>query len=264
MEEPEVIKKGSQFLPRNDPRWLKICDYTGWNPYGRLRPIKYKNFVMPFSKSLNYTPRFYNELRNRINNIQPIRMMVVGEAGSGKSYTAMTIGMILDKKFCIEQVVFKYKDFMDLSGTLKSGQPIVLEEPAYILGARTWFNEFQRVIVSTIESSRYLNNPLIICVVNRNLIDKTIREYYCNYCVEMRRRGVARVYRTWRPQWYDKPYRKTAIDIFLPYPGVDLAECDRTTCLECKELPTCNKYIWPKYERKRAETIAYYRDKGKE
>ncbi|GAJ04222.1 unnamed protein product, partial [marine sediment metagenome] len=63
-----------------------------------------------------------------------------------------------------------------------------------------------------------------------------------------------------KDQWSDRLYRNRGSLIGAYYPGVDLARCDRTTCIRCPELPTCNKYIWPQYERKRESEIAKYRE----
>lgn len=245
-------------------KWLKICDYTGWEPHGLLEPMKYHGRIIPVNKELLLTPLFFNELMLRVNKVKPVRVAIVGEAGISKTYTAITIAQIVDPKLTIEQVVITGKGYMNLVRTLKTRRSIVLEEPTFHLAARTWFKEWQQIIVQTIESTRFQNNPLFIPVVNRNLLDKTIREYYLNYVIQMFDRGIGRVYRTKHSQWEDKFIRKTAFNIYIYSPGIDLAECGRDTCLECPNLPTCNKNIWPQYERKRAEAIAFYQKRGEE
>ena len=258
----------SQLIKPCDPEWtdwLEICDYTGWNPNGLLQPMRYHGRIIPYSKELGVGPTFHNELMERINKVKPIRIAIVGEAGSSKTYTAIEIARTIDKTFTLEQVVLRGKDYMHLVRILKSGQPIVLEEPTFHLAARTWFKDWQRIIVQTIESTRFQNNPLMIPVVNLNLLDKTVREYYVNYVIHMFDRGIGRVYRTKHSQWQDQLTRRTGFDICVYTPGVELARCGRETCLGCKELHNgCEKYIWPKYERKREEVIGFYQEKGEE
>lgn len=226
--------------------------------------MRYHGRVIPYSKQLGVTPRFLNELMERIHKYKPIRIAIVGEAGISKTYTAIEIARLIDRRLSIEQVVLSGKGYMQLVRTLKPGQAIVLEEPTFHLAARTWFKDWQRIIVQTIESTRFQNNPLLIPVVNLNLLDKTVREYYINYVIYMFDRGIGRVYRTKHSQWHDRLTRSTAFNLYIPHVGLELAKCGRETCLGCKELPTCDKFIWPKYERLRAETIGEYQAKGEE
>lgn len=251
-------------LPTNEPRWKEICDFVGWNPNGPLKPMLYHGYIIPHSKGLGIGPRFLNELREKINNIEAIRMLIVGPAGKGKTYTAIHIARILDPKFSIEQVVFSGKDYINLARTLKPRRCMVLEEPTFMLAARTWMKEWQQIVVRTIESTRFQNNPLFVPVVNRNLVDKTVREYYVNYVIVMFERGRGRVYRTKHSQWIEKFFRETAFELYVYTPALELAQCGRTTCLYCPELATCNKFIWPQYERKRAEMIEFYQKESEE
>ena len=255
----------SQIIHPDDPEWkewLDICAYTGWAPEGNLKPMRYHGRIVPYNKAVGIGPRFFNELMERIHKIKPIRMAIVGEEGNSKSYTAIELARLIDKNFTIDQVILSSKGYMSLVRTLKSGQCIVLEEPTFHLAARTWFNDWQRIIVQTIESTRFQNNPLFIPVVNLNLLDKTIREYYINYVVVMFDRGIGRVYRVKHSQWEDKRTRSTAFNLYCYTPGFLLQKCGVDSCLKCAELSTCNKYIYPQYERIRAEMISFYQQEG--
>lgn len=255
----------SQFVKPGEPeweKWLKLCEYTGWNPSGPLRPMRYHGLIIPFNAGLGVKPTFFNVLMNRMKKVQPNRIAIVGEPGISKTYTAIMLALLLDPKFWIDQIVLYGKDYLELQRTLPPRRCIVLEEPTFHLAARTWYDQWQRIIVQTIESTRFQNNPLFIPVVNRNLIDKTIREYYINYVIVMFRRGVGRVYATKHSQWKDYITKKTVCDLYLPTPGFLLYQCGRETCLECVALPVCNKNIFPLYERKRAEAIKYYQAEG--
>ena len=257
----------SQLIKPTDKEWsewLEMCEYTGWNPHGQLKPMKYHGRIIPYSKGLDVSPSFFNELMEKIDKVKPIRIAIVGEAGASKTYTAIVLAMIIDPKFGIDQVILSAKGYMKLVRIIKPKKCIVLEEPTFHLAARTWFKDWQRIIVQTIESTRFQNNPLLIPVVNRNLLDKIVREYYVNYVIVMFERGRGRVYRTKHSQWEDKMTRRTATDIYITKPGIELARCGRITCLGCKNLSTCDRYIWPQYERLRATTIAEYQKKGEE
>jgi len=257
----------SQLINPTDPEWKdweEICEYTGWNPRGHLKPMRYHGCVIPYSKEIGVGPTWTNELMERINSVKPIRIAIVGDAGISKTYTAIEIASMIDKTFSVEQVVLSGKGYMQLVRTLKPGQCIVLDEPTFHLASRTWFKDWQRIIVQTIESTRFQNNPLLIPVVNRNLIDKTVREYYINYVINMSHRGFGIVYRTKRSQWEEKLYKRRAFHIVIPGPGIKLSRCGRSTCLGCVALPTCDKYIYPQYERRRALAIEEYQKRGEE
>lgn len=240
--------------------WLEICTYTGWTPEGPLIPIKYHKYVMPFNPRLHVGVQFYDELMGMINSIQAIRMAIVGPPGTGKTYMALHIANILESgNFTIDQVILSAIDYLRLVDTLGPKRCIILDEPTYFASARTWQDQYQQLLVRTLESSRFKNNPVLLPVVNRNLLDKVIREYYLNFVIEMSSRGIGRVYRTHKDQWNDNLYRNRGSLISAYYPGVELARCGRDTCLYCPQLPTCNKYIWPQYERKREAAVDFYR-----
>lgn len=241
--------------------WLEICAYTGWNPEGFLQPMKYHKHILPFNARTHVGVQWYNELMEMINNIEAVRIAIVGPAGRGKTYMGLHLANILEsRRFTIDQIVLSGADYLFLSDNLEPKKCIVLDEPTYFAAARTWQDKYQKLVVRTLESSRFQNNPVLIPIVNRNLLDKVIREYYLTHVIEMKARGIGRVYKTNKDNWSDTLYRSRGTFIGAYYPGVDLARCGRTTCLRCKDLPTCDKYIWPKYERKREVAISKYRE----
>jgi len=240
---------------------MEICEYTGWNSDGPLSPIKYHKHILPYNPRTHVGSQWYNVLMEMINNIEALRIAIVGPAGRGKTYMAKHIANILEsRRFTIDQVVLSGTDYLFLADNLGPKKCIVLDEPTYFASARSWQDKYQKLVVRTLESSRFQNNPIFIPIVNRNLLDKVIREYYLTHVIEMKARGIGRVYKTTKDQWSDTLYRNRGPLIGAYYPGVDLARCGRKTCLRCPELPTCMKYIWPQYERKREEAIAKYRE----
>ncbi len=257
--------------------WCEICRYTGWNMFGPLKPIKYHNFVLPFNAQLGMGTALYDEWMWRYNHLRPLRIAVVGEAGLTKSYTSIWIARIISKdRFHIGRIAFEGDDFLRLQDEIrldslnrkiretKRQLPIIIEEPAYIFAARTWQKAEQQQGVRVIETTRYKNIPLIFPVVNRNLLDKIVREFYINYVCEMTDIGIGTVWFTYRRQWETFTRRKRKSKMYVYWPGVEISRCGRETCLFCPELPTCNKYIWPQYERKRAAILEKRREADRE
>lgn len=257
----------SKFVTPDHPRWsewVDICNYSRWTPEGPLKPVIYHGFIKPFSKYLGVNQHFYNTLMSLIRQKKAIRMAVVGPAGTGKTYAALHLAQIMQPSFTVDQIVFSGEDYLRLQNTLKDGQVMLMEEPTYMASARGWQSDWQQAVVRTIESSRFQNNPLLMPVVNRNLLDKVVREHYVNYVLEMFDRGIGRVYFYKQSQWRKEGRRTGIADLAIYEPGVDLAKCGRSTCLSCPELATCDKYIWPQYERKREEWIDYYQTRDRE
>ena len=241
--------------------WLEICEYTGWNPEGSLSPIKYRKHIMPHNPRTHVGVQWYKELIELINKIHAVRIAIVGNAGLGKTYMGLHIGNVLEaRKFKVSQIVLNGADYMHLADTLMPKKCIVLDEPTYFASARGWQDRYQKLVMRTLESSRFQNNPIIIPIVNRNLLDKTIREYYLTHVIVMQARGIGRVYKTNKDQWSDRLYRNRGPLICAYYPGMEIARCGRDTCLMCPKLPTCDLYIWPQYERKREREVAKYRE----
>ena len=64
-----------------------------------------------------------------------------------------------------------------------------------------------------------------------------------SHVIEMRARGIGRVYKTTKENWIDILFMNRGTMINAYYPGVEISRCDRTTCLQCPKLSNCIKYI---------------------
>ena len=221
-----------------------------------LAIVNYHGWKMLQSNEAAVGPYFSNTIMARIHQKKSTNITVVGEAGIGKSYMAINIARMLEGKtasgedrFSVEQIVFNYKDFMDLVLMLKPGKVIIFDEPSYSLSHRDWYKELQSALVKTIESMRYKIHPLIIPVINSNLLDKTIREYLISFQVVMTERGKGTVYRIKPSQFNEKIYREYLCE--LHYRMFDRDVCSKDTCLSCNQLDKCTIFR-AQYERKKA------------
>ena len=206
---------------------------------------------------LGYYPRFSNEIRGRINKKKATNVIVTGEGGVGKTYIAMQICKMLNPRFTVDQVVFNYADFMRAVIYTPMGVPIVFDEPSYAMGKREWFKQLNQALVKTIESFRFKVHPLFIPVINKALLDKTIRSYLLQYQVYVRDRGRAIVYRMNPSQHQDKVYINSLTE--LDYGMQDNNLCSMPTCLGCEYVspkdPAMRCQIFrAQYERKKANT----------
>lgn len=221
-----------------------------------LKSMNYRGWETLVNKDVGYAPYFSNMLRKRVNRKQSTNIVVTGEPGEGKSYTAIDICRVLQgrtksgkDRFKINQVVFTYKEYMKLILHLPMGKPIVFDEPSYAIGKRDWYKELNKALVLTIESQRFKVHPLLIPIINKALLDKTIRSYLIQFQVEMRDRGNAVVYRIFPSQHTEKIYRYTFCQ--LQYALFDNHKCNRDSCLDCSKVNTCPLFR-AQYERKKA------------
>lgn len=195
-------------------------------------------------------PIFTYQIATRIKKKLATNVAVVGEAGIGKSYQAIQIAMMQDRKFNPEkQVVFGLSGFMEAVMKLKMGKPIVFDEPSYAMGKRDWYKEINKALVLTIESFRFKVHPLFIPIINVNLLDRSVRNYLLQYQVHVLDRGFARVFRINPSQRSDKIYQYYLCD--LKYGILNDVGCKKDTCLGCRRLKGCKSWR-ASYERKKA------------
>jgi len=196
-----------------------------WNSYGII--------VGP-----GHSANILNDIQHRRKTVKQNMIIVVGEPGEGKSYFALRLAQILDKYFDPDvQVAFERLHLLNLIGynsPLKMGQVIVIDEAQFIAGARRWYDDVQKDVMDHLEAIRSKGFVIIIVALNLQLMDKIIRKYVLNKMMELKKRGFARVYKIWTPQFKDKTYRKTLGDMSLKLPDFEL--CNYPNCLICKHL----------------------------
>lgn len=221
-------------------------------PLRRMKMGSTEYYVNP---DLGVYPRFSMSIRRRIKAKRATNVVVSGEGGIGKTYTANDICRPLSKKFTVEQVVFRYREFLMAVIYTGMGVPIVFDEPSYAMSKREWYKELNQALVKTIESFRFKVHPLFIPIINKNLLDKTVRNYLLQYQIVVHDRGNASVYRLSPSPFQDKTYQYFFCS--LKYPLFDRHLCNKDSCLGChwlsNEEDPCMIFR-AEYERKKAQT----------
>jgi hypothetical protein len=225
----------------------------------KQRTLNYLNlhgFKAYVDASRGIAPYFQNTLQYRVNKKLSTNIAITGEPGIGKSYLTSDICRVhegLDNKheerFELEQVCYFFGDYMDLTLKLGIGKPIMFDEPSYAMGKRDWYKELNKVLVSTMESSRFKVHPTFIPIINLSLLDKTIRQHLIQYQIVMHDRGYGTAYRVQPSQFTEKVYYSYLCD--LRYKLLDMNLCAKDSCLGCPSLDTCNIFR-ARYERKKA------------
>ena len=200
-------------------------------------------------------PRFSNTIRRRVNSKRATNVSVCGEGGIGKTYLANDVCRSLNNKFMIDQVVFRYRQFLMAIIYTAMGVPIVFDEPSYAMSKREWFKELNQALVKTIESFRFKVHPMFIPIINNSLLDKTIRSYLLQFQILVHDRGVASVYRLSPSAFQDKTYQYFYCS--MKYPLFDRHLCNKDSCLDCDYLQDEDEpcqIFRAQYERKKAQT----------
>ena len=227
--------------------------------------VKLGGYEFVYARQVGYYPYFTITLYNRIKQKKASNIIVVGEGGIGKTYLGFDMCRVLSPKhFNIQGVVFTYDEFMRYINTSRMGVPVCFDEPSYAMSSKDWYNQMNKALVKTIESFRFKVHPLFIPVINKKLLDKTVRDYLIQFQIVMHDRGKGTAYRLYPSQSSEKVYRygicKIRYDLF------DNNICERDTCLDCPKLMPRMKnqcmIFRAQYERKKSTTQQERYDRG--
>lgn len=110
---------------------------------------------------------------------QNYMLCITGPTGSGKSYTAMAISLMIDNAFDISRVCFTAKDFIKTSNfDLPASSVIMFDEAGIEVSSREWYSETNKAINRVVETFRRDN---LICVFTTPVfsnLDKKTRHYF--------------------------------------------------------------------------------------
>lgn len=223
----------------------------------KLKSMKMGSHEYLINPSLGYYPYFSVELRKRVLAKKISNISFNGEGGIGKSYNAMDVCRTLSKRFDVEDIVFRYPEFMRCVLSTGRGIPIMFDEPSYAMSKKDWYKELVKALVKTIESFRFKGKPLFIPIINNAMLEKDIRSYLLQFQVVIHERGRATVYRIFPSQFKSKVYYYTFCK--LRYGLFDYNLCNKKSCLGCKKLNPKDKskrciIFRARYERKKIGT----------
>ena len=224
-----------------------------------LKPFKIGHHEYFVNSALGYYPYFSIELRQRVRKHMAVNCVVTGEGGVSKSYTASDLCRTLSpKNFDVDDIVFKYPEFLRTVITSKRGTPIEFDEPSYAMSKKDWYKDIVKALVKTIESFRFKGKPLFIPIINKALLEKDIRTYLLQYQVAMMDRGRGTAYQLFASQFRDGKVYSYEI-CKLKYGLFDNNLCSKPSCLVCRKLNPDDKskrcvIFRARYERKKILT----------
>lgn len=105
--------------------------------------------------------------------------VICGETGSGKSYSALSIGNMIGQT----HLVFKPIDFLKLitSKELNKGDVVICDEFGVGMAAREWQSTSNKLLGAVMQTFRNLNIGVIFTLPNLSFIDVQARKLFHNY-----------------------------------------------------------------------------------
>jgi len=198
------------------------------------------------------TSYFYDEISHRLKHNKSVVVIFTGPPGSGKSYMALRLAQIFDRKFNPDkQVCFSRLELYEiLSGEtkLKRGQIIILDESHISIGARTFQVAEQRSLVNLLAAARSKGYGIFIITLHQAMVDTIVRNYMSVFLIAMNEPGYGDLYHLYTPRFEKRQWRKKLPPIRAELPDAEI--CDYPDCLSCKYKDCCMT-IRARYERKK-------------
>lgn len=157
--------------------------------------------------------------------------IVTGGTGSGKSYSAMRLGEMIDPDFSIRNVAFTAKEFMSIinSKWIKRGSCIILDEGQISVNRRDWFSIANKLLNLVLSTFRNMNLVVLFTTPNLEYIDsQALKLFHMHFetrgILKSRRRVVMKcfwlVYNNARKRLFTIQPRVKLNDHFVRVPQV--------------------------------------------
>lgn len=129
---------------------------------------------------MNQEPSWIRYIKKRIKQNKNFLGIITGPTGSGKSYSALSIAMMLDHKFTTDQCVFSSRELMKLinSGKVNKGSVILWDEAGVGQSHRSWQSQTNKIINYLLQTFRHKNFILIFTSPYLDFIDASTRKLF--------------------------------------------------------------------------------------
>ncbi len=137
-----------------------------------------KDLVVDTEK--NKEPSWIKYIKKRIERKKNFLCFISGETGSGKSYSGLSICLMLDKEFAPDRIVTDMKQLMKLvnSKKLKSGSCILWDEAGINASSREWQSLTNKLINYLLQTFRHRRFILIFTSPYMDFVDASIRKLF--------------------------------------------------------------------------------------
>lgn len=213
--------------------------------------INWHGYAMAVGPGLD--TQFFDEIMSRKREVKSVIIVITGPPGEGKTWAGLRICEMFDKDFDVKkQVCFTREHILKiLSDEIKvePGQAILIDEPQFAVGARSWYEKLQKELLNQVAAIRSRGYIVVIIALHLSLIDRIIRNFMVTYQMYMEGRGRAAEY-TVKLHRFDDPskYPPRTGTIILPPPGNKWCTHGIPGCLKCRFSGLLRKN-WDKRDR---------------
>jgi len=124
------------------------------------------------SKDLVEQNPFLKWFHRRIKNNYNCIVAIVGDTGSGKSYTALRLAEQLDPNFNVDRVAFTGERFLELlKEDLPKGSCIIFDEAGVDFQARAFMSFLNRALSFALQTIRLKNHNIFFTLPDINFMD---------------------------------------------------------------------------------------------
>ena len=194
-----------------------------------------------------------NWIYSRREQQRPINLVFVGETGSGKSYSALSLAEKVDPNFSTDNIVFTIEQFMaKLNSRPPAGTVIVFDEAGLEISNKEWHDMQIIIFGKTAQSMRYRGIMVFYTVPRLPFIDSTTRQLIQLLLESTGERGTMKPFLI-RPSSDRNDNRPWYV-----YPKVTITDSDeRTLTYEYRAtvFPMPPKNLYVPYEAKKDEYL---------
>jgi hypothetical protein len=136
---------------------------------------------LEFDKVEEALPRYFDYFfhKIRVGLVTTIVGSTFLKSGTGKSYTALRLGELVDKEFNIDKVVYYPSEFLTVMDKIeedgKPGQVVVVDEGEVTAPASLWYSFTNKAIAYNLATFRYLRCMAIFVSPAFSWLDKRVR-----------------------------------------------------------------------------------------
>ena len=166
---------------------LALNDVAQDNEYHEDNPLEESVWIIPW-------------LQNRIAENRNANLIFVGDTGSGKSYSAISLGEQVDTNFSIDRIVFTAKDFVSLiNSDLPKGSVVIFDDAGLGIPAREWQGMAAKIFGKLFQGFRYKNLISLITVPDMSFIERQSRTLMHLYLEASDTQGVMKPFQPFHP-----------------------------------------------------------------
>ena len=139
-------------------------------------------------------------IERRIRENRNANLVFVGDTGSGKSYSSISLAEQVDPNFSADRIVFTTRDFVTLvNSDLPKGSVIIFDDAGLGIPAREWQRTSAKIFGKLFQGFRYKNLISMITVPDISFIERQSRMLMHLYFEATDTQGIMKPFHPFHP-----------------------------------------------------------------